>query len=66
MLFRSEGAEKLELSMPWVSDKVYARSSRVEARLGKGDGKNEKRALVGWGTLQGGQLVSNPRTVPKF
>jgi len=41
MLFRSEGAEKLELSMPWVGHTVYAHPSRVGVKLGEGDGKNE-------------------------
>ena len=44
MLLRSEGAAELELPMPWVGHKVCARSSRAGARLGEGDGENERIA----------------------
>ena len=44
MLLRSEGAAELELPMPWVGTKVFARSSRAEARLGEGDGENDRDA----------------------
>ena len=44
MLLCSEGAAGLELPMPWVSGKFFGRSSRAGARLGEGDGKNERLA----------------------
>ena len=46
MLLRSEGAAELELPMQWVrvTSKVCARSSRAGARLGEGDGENERGA----------------------
>ena len=42
MLLRSEAAAELELSMPWVRARVFVRSSRAGARLGEGDGKNDR------------------------